>query len=255
MKTKEKSKTFPRLKVAGIVVVVLALFVYIIVLPAMDSAFEALHHRDCQNHVKQIALAMYTYNDTYHSFPPAYTVDADGIPLHSWRTLLLPFLECEGLYDQIKLDEPWDSDHNKQFHDQKPPVFSCWHSLKHFKRDKSLAKKWEKSITAYQAVVGPGTLFPGSESRSLDDVTRDKSDTIMLLESTVGVCWMAPLDLPIEALEHGVVSAKSGILGVGSYHNGGINVAMIDGRTEFIQNSQSSQDVQKLKKQLQIKGH
>ena len=130
-------------------------------------------------------------------------------------------------------------------------MFSCWYGLEHFRGDKEAEEKWKTTMTAYQVVVGPGTLFPGSECRILDDVTRDKGDTIMVVESTAGVCWMAPLDLPVEALEHGVVPAKSGILGIGSDHNGGANVAMVDGRVEFIPNSKSPEDVRALKERLQ----
>src|SRR5262249_10296771 len=33
-------------------------------------------------------------------------------PLYSWRVLLLPYLEQQNLYDQFRLDEPWDSPNN-----------------------------------------------------------------------------------------------------------------------------------------------
>ena len=60
----------------------------------------------CTNNLKQLALAMHTYNDYHKSFPPAYTTDEDGKPLHSWRVLILPFIEQRGLYESIRLDEP-----------------------------------------------------------------------------------------------------------------------------------------------------
>ena len=252
IKTNEKPPMLAQLKVVGIVFVVLALFVYLFVLPAVDTAFEAAHKRDCWNHIKQIAYAMYSYHDQYEAFPPAYTVDADGKPLHSWRTMLLPFLECEDMYGKIKFGEPWNSDYNRQFHDQMPKAFSCWNGLKYFRRDKESKEKWKTTMTAYQVVVGHETLFPGSECRTLNDVTRKQSETIMVVESTVGVCWMAPLDLPVEALEHGVIPAKSGIFGIGSYHDGGVYVVMVDGSAVFILNSKSSEDVRVLKKQLRI---
>jgi len=253
IKTNKKSPVFARLKVVGIVIVVVALFVYVFVLPAVDSLDEAVHHRDCWTHCRQIGVALHNYHDKHGEFPPAYTVDAEGKRLHSWRTLLLPFLEHEDMYDKIKLDEPWDSEYNRQFHDQMPEVFSCWKAVKHFKWDKELKKKWKNTMAAYQVVVGPETLFPGSERRTLDDVTRNKSETVAVVESTAGVCWMAPIDLPVEALEHGVVPAKSGILGVGSYHDGIVNAAMVDGSFESILNSKSPKDIQALKEQFRIK--
>ena len=253
IKPKEKSSLLARIKVVGVVVVVLMLFVYFLVLPAVENLEEALRHRDCVNHCKQIALAMHDYHDKYETFPPAHTTDANGKPSHSWRTLLLPFLECEAMYHQIRLDEPWDSEYNRQFHNRMPKVFSCWNLLKHFRNDKENSGQWSNRMTAWQVVVGPDTLFPGSQCRTLHDVTRGKSDTAMVVESTAGVCWMAPLDLPFEALEHGVVSAKSGILGIGSYHNSGVNAAMANGNVDFFPNSQSLEDVKMLKERVRIK--
>jgi hypothetical protein len=193
----------------------------------------------CLARMRTLCIALHAYHDAYQSFPPAYTVDTEGMPLHSWRVLVLPYLKEDDLYRQIRLDEPWDSEFNRQFHNQMPTVFSCSSALK-------------SRETVYQVVTGSGTLFPGSENRSLSDVTRDTSDTIMLVESTVGVCWMAPVDLPIEALEHGVVSAESGILGIGNYHKDSANIAMVNGIVEFIPNSQSQEDIRKMKDMVQI---
>ena len=60
---------------------------------------------------------MNNYEAQHGCFPPAYSVDKDGRPLHSWRVLLLPYLDEEELYKQLRLDEPWDSPHNKAVFD------------------------------------------------------------------------------------------------------------------------------------------
>ncbi len=65
------------------------------------------------NNMKQIALACHMYIDSHKRFPTDI-VDADGKPLLSWRVAILPYLEQQGLYNQLHLDEPWDSDHNRQ---------------------------------------------------------------------------------------------------------------------------------------------
>ena len=243
-----------RLKVAGIVIVILILLVYLIILPAIDSMRLRAIRMQCTNNLKIIALVLDSYHSQFNSYPPAYTVDADGKPLHSWRVLVYKYayLGNRQIAEEIRLDEPWDSEYNKQFHNQMPSEFRCPITVMNFRSDRETQEKWKTTMTAYQVVVGPETLFSGSQCKTLDDVTRKKSETIMVVESTVGVCWMAPLDLPIEALEHGVIPAKSGILGIGGYHNGGVNVVMVDGSTEFIPNSKSPEDVRKLKEQMQI---
>jgi len=79
----------------------------------------------CVNHERLIGFALHDYHATYGALPPLHTVDEEGNPLHSWRVLILPYLEQQALYEQIRLNEPWNSDHNKQFHDQMPAVYKC----------------------------------------------------------------------------------------------------------------------------------
>src|SRR5262249_42952585 len=68
----------------------------------------------CKNNLKQIGLAMFNYHDAYGCFPPAYIADADGRPMHSWRVLLLPFLDEAARYRKYRFDEPWDGPNNSE---------------------------------------------------------------------------------------------------------------------------------------------
>ena len=38
---------------------------------------------------------------------------------------ILPFLEQQALYSKFKLDEPWDSPHNKALISEMPPTYLC----------------------------------------------------------------------------------------------------------------------------------
>ncbi len=93
------------------VLAILALLIAFL-LPATRSSRGAARRAQCTNNLKQIALALHNYEQAYKSFPPAYTVDANGRPLHSWRTLILPFLEQESLYRAIDLSKPWNDPAN-----------------------------------------------------------------------------------------------------------------------------------------------
>ena len=79
-----------------------------LLLPAVQAAREAARRMSCSNNIKQIGLAMQNYHTAYGTLPPAYTVDAQGRPLHSWRTLILPFIEQQALYGEIDLSKPWN---------------------------------------------------------------------------------------------------------------------------------------------------
>lgn len=54
-------------------------------LPAVQSAREAARRMQCHCQLKQIALGLHMYHDVHKCLPPAYTVDENGKPLHSWR--------------------------------------------------------------------------------------------------------------------------------------------------------------------------
>src|ERR1700690_1532678 len=105
-------------------VVLLFGFCLLLMLPPVTDGRPA-RRTECKNHLKQLALAMHNYHDTYGSFPPAYIPDKNGRPMHSWRVLLLPFLEFGPLYDQYRFDEPWNGPHNRELAKLPIALFHC----------------------------------------------------------------------------------------------------------------------------------
>src|SRR6476620_4852071 len=94
--------------------------------PAVDmGSREAARRMQCSNNLHNIAIALQNYHDDHGSFPPAYIAAADGKPMHSWRVLLLPYLDREDLYAKYRFDEPWDGPNNSQLHGQALKVFLC----------------------------------------------------------------------------------------------------------------------------------
>ncbi|MBC8288680.1 MAG: DUF1559 domain-containing protein, partial [Planctomycetes bacterium] len=65
-------------------------------LPATRTPREASRRSQCKNNLKQIGIALHNYHEDHGAFPPAYTMDANGQPLHSWRTLILLYLAQTG---------------------------------------------------------------------------------------------------------------------------------------------------------------
>src|SRR6185295_15143515 len=60
--------------------------------PVMEAR-EASHRSQCQSNLKQLGQALRNYHDVYGSFPPAFVPGPDGRPWHSWRVLILPYLD------------------------------------------------------------------------------------------------------------------------------------------------------------------
>ncbi len=67
----------------------------------------------CSNNVRQLAISLLIHESSTKSLPAAASVDkVSGKPLLSWRVHLLPLLDEQDLYNQFKLNEPWDSPNN-----------------------------------------------------------------------------------------------------------------------------------------------
>ena len=110
--SRPKSGAWGLIKALLIITAILAVAVALF-LPTVRTAREAARRSSCSNNLKQIGIALQNYADTYGSLPPAYSVDANGNRLHSWRTLILPFLEANPLYSTIDLSKPWDDPANE----------------------------------------------------------------------------------------------------------------------------------------------
>lgn len=199
------------------------------------SAREAARRMVCCSNLNQIAFAFLQYQYDYGVLPPAWTVDAEGKPLHSWRVLILPYLDLEEkeLYDAIRLDEPWDSEHNRQFHDKMPRFFRCPTALNNgFLSSMKRRFPLLKNDCYYSVIVGEETMFPGAKSVSLSSVSDKPEETLLVTERMMPVPWMDPTKEITAAAALAGVNAD--LMGIGSFHPGGCNVAMANGSARFI---------------------
>ncbi|MEX2139391.1 MAG: DUF1559 domain-containing protein [Pirellulales bacterium] len=137
------------------------------------------------NNLKQLALSMHNYLDVYKHFPPAATADKAGKPLLSWRVHVLPYVEEGELYRQFKLDEPWDSEHNKQLIEKMPDIFRV-----------PILPPLPKYTTTYLVPVGEETLFYDDKGTPIKEVRDGVSKTILIVEADAdqAVIWSKPGD-------------------------------------------------------------
>ncbi|MCA9116086.1 MAG: DUF1559 domain-containing protein, partial [Planctomycetaceae bacterium] len=78
-------------------------------------------------HLEQVGAGLVKYHDHRNSFPPGGVIarDANGrdLPMHSWMTLLLPWLGEEELANAINLDVPWSHPANRKAMSRVVPAF------------------------------------------------------------------------------------------------------------------------------------
>lgn len=147
-----------------------------------------IHHPDeptdvlaAMANLRKIGLAILEYHREHGHFPPVRTHDETGRPMHSWRSLILPFLDEDSLFDNIDLGQPWNSEANQRVWERRPSVFG--------------GHGYEPPLTAVMAVVGPETIWPTAGRRSYTEIKTGTSYTIAAVSlKNTSVNWMQPTD-------------------------------------------------------------
>ncbi len=140
-----------------------------------------------QNNVKQVGLAMYNYLEAHGRLPAPAIQGPDGKPLLSWRVAILPYLDQNELYRSFKLDEPWDSPHNKPLLERMPYLYAS---------APQPPSQAQGSLTPFRVFIGQGTPFEGGRGPRLEDISDGLDQTILVVEANESVPWTKPDELP-----------------------------------------------------------
>ncbi len=167
------------LSITAFVCVALALFVGVIGFfvfyeepPSVES-----------NNARQIGLALLNYEFENGHYPPPFTVDENGKRLHSWRVLILPYMEENSLYKKIDLTKAWDHPENVAAGKRMPEAYRNY-------------QPHGSTSTSFIAVVGDNTMWPTTgKGRKIADVSESTSQTILAINSPqFSLHWMDPND-------------------------------------------------------------
>lgn len=123
-----------------VVIAIIGIMVSLL-LPAVQAAREAARRMQCQNNLKQLGLAILTYESSHRAIPPAYITNTredrviygvacadeyrNSHPGWAWGTLLLPQIEQSSLYAQLRLNESCWSPNNSVGVATKLSTFLC----------------------------------------------------------------------------------------------------------------------------------
>jgi prepilin-type processing-associated H-X9-DG protein len=201
----------------------------LVAIPILQIARTNANRRTCAANLRQIGAALLAYERTHGTLPPAVVVDDQGQPMHTWRVLILPYLGREGqhLSRQYRLNEPWDSPHNRQVAQNMPRVFRSPGD-----------PNTNSTETSYVVVIGPTTAFPPNVPLSRNQFADGLHQTLLVLEmANSGICWTEPRDPAAGSLMFQIGAD------IGGSHGGGLNVLMADGAVRFLPDTTSSDTI------------
>jgi prepilin-type processing-associated H-X9-DG protein len=202
-----------------------------LLLPAVQKTREAAARVTSQNNLKMIGLALHNYHAKNNAFPPAqfplpvqpgqpFPVGKEG--KLSWRVAILPYLgdpDAAALYQQFKLDEPWDGPNNLPLLQKMPKVYAL----------PGDAGTTPAGHTYYQALVGWNAVFDPKQKPfgcRITDIVDGTSNTICVAEAAQAVPWTKPDDLP--------VTLNGPLPAFGTHFSGSFNALFADGSVRLI---------------------
>lgn len=240
--TKPKKGSFTLVELLAVMAIIGLLIA--LLLPATQAAREAARRSQCSNNLKQIGLALHNYHDTYGQFPPA-AIGPHDMPVErqfSWMVALLPFLEQNAFYEQIRLDLPWDHPLNAGLLQIGPNTLFC-------PSDPAPTTSEGYPKTSYVAVTGADMSYGRGELRGVigfdrglpfKEIVDGTSKTVMVAEVTDGGPWFAAGAGTARRIDDWIKNKSW------SYHPGGGNWLFADGSVQFLSSDTDLQTLRQL---------
>lgn len=210
----------------------------------------------CQNNLKQIALALHNYHDANKTFPWAITYAAAGAPMHSWRVAITPFLVQNAFYDAYDFREAWNAPSNILLADEIPevPISSAdekyagvlYDAAYFCYRCPSAPQSQNRWLTNYVMLIDdrPGKPNgPPNRPGSVPPPFDQKSAVIIIEIADSDIHWMEPRDVLLSELSMKINDRSKRSLS--SYH-GGACVTHADGSVELLDDATTEERVRAL---------
>jgi prepilin-type N-terminal cleavage/methylation domain-containing protein len=270
-----------------VVIAIIAILIALL-LPAVQQAREAARRTQCKNNLKQIGLAIHNYEGTHRVFPPSSTsglgMGVWGYPgtgpsdpaihLHSFASLILPYVDGANLYNSIDYNVSALAPTNQQaaseilsfyrcpsftgpdFSDD--PLYVTTVGFDRFAIRNYVAMGARTIVGLSGAIPADGVMYPGSRT-GFRDITDGTSNTIMIAETreTKASVWIDGTAASVAARSFALLPPTyaadavsinvepcfpPGIFpnsigqnwGPSSFHTGGAHHLLCDGSVQFL---------------------
>ena len=228
-----------------VVIAIIGLLVSL-TLPAISSTREAARRNTCSSNLRQIGIALQSYNNAKEFFPVGCVERRPWKDLTqskrqlAWSAYLLPYLDAQNLHEQIDFSKSFDALENQAVAAVILPVYVCPTSS----RGPTLVKG--RGSIDYGGIFGERITSPNNPPKgmmlidtrlSIDDCKDGASNTLIVAEDTAWPDgqWINGLNIFDQAF--GINTAPRFENDIRSFHPGGANCGFVDSHVRFIPDS------------------
>ena len=202
---------------------------------AIDSARLSAAKVKSSNNMKMILLALLNYEAANGCLPPAVVHGPDGRPWHSWRVLILPFLEGGAeVYQAYDFSQPWNSEANLAVARRRIAAYR-----NPFEEDA------DSGAAGYAVLVSEDGVFPpegatmktatdrsfrvgGTRLREIRDGTSSTA-CLVPIDAVAGISWTEPKDMAGEAVTRAADGGIQIVPAAGPDEAGSFSLGLCDG--------------------------
>ena len=195
-----------------VVIAIIAVLIALL-LPAVQQAREAARRTQCKNNMKQLGLALHNYESSTTVFPPSTTSPVGkgvwnypgtgptdpNIHLHSFASLILPYLDASNVYNNLNYNVSALDPANRTIASTKIPGYLCpsfaglqYSDDTHYTGSpinsttmsiRNYVAMGAKTVLGLSgAIPAEGIIYPRSKT-GFRDITDGSSNTIFLAET------------------------------------------------------------------------
>jgi len=212
-----------------------------LLLPAVQAAREAARRMSCTNNLRQMGIGLHNYHAALDCFPPGGIEVGPAYPqgrMFAWCVFLLPYIEQQPLYEQIRLDKRYDAPENAAAAGTVLKVFLCPSASGGSRR---LVQG--RGATDYGGIYGERISGPNSPPKgtmlydraiSIAEIRDGTSNTLIVSEDAEWKDgqWISALNVFDQA--YAINKAPDVENDIRSRHPGGANGLFCDGSVRFL---------------------